>query len=209
MVNTCFPFGLNVTPETANPHQRASPRGCPVLASQKRAALSSLPVRIVLLSGLNSTDMTRPSCTRRLPKGALVATSQSRAVLPAAVTKVLPSGLKFPNAEASCWSASPAGLPMFVSQSRTVLSALPVRSILPSELNATAPTHARCFRGRSRGFLSPRPTAERYCPGCRWRPSCRRDERQRRELCLDAGVAHRSASPCSHPRAGQSNCQLP
>ena len=64
------------------PMRRGAPKGSPVAASQSRAVLSSLPVRIVLPSGLNATRSTRVLMLQRARRwvGRWLA-SQSRAVL--------------------------------------------------------------------------------------------------------------------------------
>ena len=62
-------------------------------ASQSRAVLSLLPVRMVLPSGLNATVLTWFSCRMGGPRDLPVAASQSCAVRRLPVRMDLPSGL--------------------------------------------------------------------------------------------------------------------
>ena len=59
------------------------------------------------------------------------------------------------------------GLPVAASQSRAVLSSLPVRTVLPSGLNATAVTASWCARGGPMGLPVAASQSRAVCHRCR------------------------------------------
>ena len=92
-----MPSGLNATPDTASLCPvSGSPRGFPVVASQRITVLSLDAEASVLPSGLNATPFTGPLCPAsgsprglprgRRPRGSTVLSSDAEA-------RVLPSGL--------------------------------------------------------------------------------------------------------------------
>ena len=61
----------------------------------------------------------------------------------------------------------PIGWPVAASQSRAVLSELPVRTVLPSGLNATAATVPWCPRGGPMGWPVAASQSRAVLSGCR------------------------------------------
>ena len=130
------------------------PSGRPVAASQSRAVLSKLPVRIVLPSGLNATDVHGPECSRGGPTGRPVAASHSRAVLSLAPGEdrlaVGAERHRDHDRPDAPWAGRWAGRwrrPTAAPSCRR----LPVRSVLPSGLNATRSHRARMLHGWAEG----------------------------------------------------------
>ena len=125
----------------------------PVVRSQRFSLPSSPAAAIVRPSGLKAAVSTRPSFRKRLPKGFLeclvhICTPPSDP----AVIKVSPFRVKaIALIDCSCVARGLEGRPLAICQTRAVLSALAVTSMLWFGLNAAARTAPACRTGEPRG----------------------------------------------------------
>ena len=167
--------GLAVGAECHGPYRspdacKGWPMGRPVAASQSRAVLSWLPVRMVLPSGLNATDMTRHLDASgagrwagrwRHPRAAPCpcAPGEDRLAVGAERHADLASMAEGSDRSAGRWRR-PRAAPCCPQ--------LPVRMVLPSGLNATAADRASMLEGRpigSAGGGVPEPRRPVRTPG--------------------------------------------
>ena len=138
------PSGLKATDETVCRWRNGGPIGFSLSIDQSRAMPSTEPVRTVLPSGPKATAWTQCWWRKGWPIGLQVSRSQR------ARSSVVAAGQDRPSVWTKGDRRDPVsmgkrradGRPVAASQSRAVLSQLPVRTVRPSGLNATEPINS-------------------------------------------------------------------
>jgi len=184
-VRTVLPSGLKATERTGPAWVRDGPICSPATALHSRTTPAVHPVRIVLPSGLKAAAVTAAGCGSGWPSGRPAASPRRTVLSSEAVRIVLPSRLKatavtlpacargrpigrpeYPVAVGlshslpACARGRPIGRPVTASQSCAVLSALPVRIVLPSGLKTAVRTSSSCWEAMRSGGKAPAPCPE-------------------------------------------------